>query len=275
LPDNINIETTTNLLLYAYALCFGYDPIEFWPVQAGALGRGRETDIQHRKGTGKGGMEFVFGLQDRLQQELPPTLLFQFEERDAEGELIDAQIHKAWADVAKVLTDGGVLTPEQARMYLADKSVIPSEWAEISEQAAVDDEGVERGLKHMREQALENESVRRAIYEYPHEPIVRRRFDPRLNAVKEIVLWDKAEDAIQRSKWIAPNVETFADELHRPRKRAKPLAKVDDITITDEDIALAILGAEEVNHGSDSTRVGNGAGRDGHGSNGAGHSVLL
>src|SRR5690606_32770790 len=125
LPQGFDLEVFTNLLMYAYALAFGYDPIEFWPVLAGQLGRGRETDIQHRKGTGKGGMEFVFGLQDRLQQELPPTLLFQFEERDAEGELIDAQIHKAWADVAKVLTDGGVLTPEQARMYLADKSVIP------------------------------------------------------------------------------------------------------------------------------------------------------
>lgn len=245
LPDNFDIQTTTNLLMYAYALCFGYDPIEFWPVQAGALGRGRETDIQHRKGTGKGGMEFVFGLQDRLQQELPPTLLFQFEERDAEGELIDAQIHKAWADVAKVLTDGGVLTPEQARMYLADKSVIPSEWAEISEQAAVDDEGVERGLRHMRDQALENESIRRAIYEYPHEPIVRRRFDPARNAVKEIVLWDKASEATQRSRWIVPDLDAFAGELHRPRTRAKVLATVDDITITDEDIALAILGAED------------------------------
>lgn len=245
LPDNFDIQTTTNLLMYAYALCFGYDPIEFWPVAAGALGRGRETDIQHRKGTGKGGMEFVFSLQDRLQQELPDTLLFQFEERDAEGELMDAQIHKAWADVVQVLAGSGIMTPEQARLYLVDKGVIPSEWAEANEQASVDDEGIERGLRHMRDQALENESIRRAIHEYPNEAIVRRRFDPARNAVKEIVLWDKASEATKRSKWVVPDLDGFAGALHRPRRRATVLAEVDGVTITDADVEAAIAQAGE------------------------------
>lgn len=244
LPDGFDIQTTTNLLMYAYALCFGYDPIEFWPVAAGALGRGRETDIQHRKGTGKGGMEFVFSLQDRLQQELPDSLLFQFEERDAEGELLDAQIHKAWADVAQILSTG-ILTPEQTRQYLVDKGVIPSEWAESSQQASVDDEGVERGLRHMREQALEHESIRRAIHEYPNEAIVRRRFDPARNAVKEIVLWDKASEATKRSKWVVPDLDGFAGALHRPRRRATVLAEVDGVTITDADVEAAIAQAGE------------------------------
>jgi hypothetical protein len=102
LPDGFDLEKFTQLLMYGIALCFAYDPIEFWPVNAGALGRGRETEIQHMKATGKGGLDFILSFQDRLQRELPPTLLFEFEQRDVAGELKDAEVAKAWADVFAV-----------------------------------------------------------------------------------------------------------------------------------------------------------------------------
>ncbi|NIV32859.1 MAG: hypothetical protein GWN58_26455, partial [Anaerolineae bacterium] len=65
-------------------LITGTDASEFWPVQTGALGRGRETEIQHRKAASKGAMEFALAYQEQLQNELPDSLLFEFEQRDAE-----------------------------------------------------------------------------------------------------------------------------------------------------------------------------------------------
>lgn len=110
LPENFNIEVFTNLLLYAYALCIGYDPVEFWPVQQGTMGRGRETDIQHRKGTGKGGLNFMLAYQDQMLDQLPDSLSFEFEQRDQEGEILDAEVSQAWANVVATLYGGGAST---------------------------------------------------------------------------------------------------------------------------------------------------------------------
>lgn len=110
LPENFDIEIFTNLLLYSYALCIGYDPVEFWPVQQGTMGRGRETDIQHRKGTGKGGLNFMLAYQDQMLDQLPDSLSFEFEQRDQEGVLLDAEVAQAWANVVSTLYGGGSST---------------------------------------------------------------------------------------------------------------------------------------------------------------------
>lgn len=246
LPDGFDIETTTNLLMFGIALTFGYDPIEFWPVQSGALGRGRETEIQHEKGTGKGGLDFIFSLQDRLQQELPDSLLFQFEERDQQGELLNAQVHQAWADVAVTL--GGILDVEQSKLYLIDKGVIPAEWSQTpaaEQEGSVDDEGVERGLKHLRDEAMQHEPVQRAIHEYPNEPIVRRTFNPTTNTVKELVLWRSGSDAQKRSTWLVPDALRPAKDFHRPRVARALLYEGGGVEITDEDVDAAIEVAAE------------------------------
>ena len=100
LPANFDLKTFTDLLMFSYALVFGYDPSEFWTVNTGVLGRGNETAIQHNKATGKGGLDFILSYQDRLQQVIPETVLFEFEQRDVGGELDSAQLSKAWAEVA-------------------------------------------------------------------------------------------------------------------------------------------------------------------------------
>ncbi|MBC8447198.1 MAG: hypothetical protein H8D78_05565, partial [Chloroflexi bacterium] len=100
LPAGFDKKEFMDLLMYGYALCFGYDPSEFWPVQYGAMGRGTEVETQHRKATGKGGLEFVLAYQENLQRLLPDTLQFDFEQRDEEGQLLTAQVAQAWADVA-------------------------------------------------------------------------------------------------------------------------------------------------------------------------------
>src|SRR3990167_9118054 len=114
LPQGFDLEQWTNLLMYGYALCFGYDPGEFWPVSFGALGRGTEADQQSKKATGKGGLDFCHELQEALAKRLPESVLFEFDERDDAGDLTIAEVRQAKADVIETLSKiASNLTPEQ------------------------------------------------------------------------------------------------------------------------------------------------------------------
>lgn len=222
LPQGFDLEVFTNLLMYAYALCFGYDPIEFWPVLAGQLGRGRETDIQHRKGTGKGGLNFMLAFQEQLQMQLPETLHFEFEQRDQEGVLLDAQVGQAYADLVTTLyggkatrvpgpggdeggnmqptvdDSGGVISREEARSMLATAGVIPASWTEMDEDVtATDARDPEEQQQRKKEQLMENETVRRAVYQFPNEPIVRYSWPKG----KTEILFASGHEALQRTRY--------------------------------------------------------------------------
>lgn len=172
LPAGFDIEVTTKLLMWGIALGFAYDPIEFWPVESGTLGRGRETEIQHQKATGKGGVEFARTLQDRLQGELPPTLLFEFEQRDVSGQMEDAQVAKAWSEVFNAYYDKGtgILTAEEVRQLMVDQGIIPSEWTLREEESQIDSTGEQRAYDWMWHPAV----WRSALVE-PTQSIVQYR----------------------------------------------------------------------------------------------------
>lgn len=171
LPAGFNIEVTTKLLMLGIALGFEYDPIEFWPVETGALGRSRESELQHTKATGKGGIEFVRTFQDRLQGELPPTIFFEFEHRDIAGEMAEAQVQQAWATVFATYYDKGVgtLDKEEARQLMVRRGIIPAEWTTAEEQAQSDSSGEQRSWHNL-------EAVWRSIFTRPQDSIVRYNY---------------------------------------------------------------------------------------------------
>ena len=96
LPDRWDIDLWTRILMRGYELGFGYKG-EFSYENAGVLGRGNEVEIQHRNATAQGGKDFALTHQEQLQSLLPPTLEFQYEERDVEGDAQEAQLQLAKA----------------------------------------------------------------------------------------------------------------------------------------------------------------------------------
>jgi hypothetical protein len=202
LPANFDLETFTNLLMYGYAAAFGYDASEFWPVQYGGLGRGRETEVQHIKATAKGGIAFALTFQEQLQELLPDTLQFDFEQRDDEASLLEAQVAQAWADVAKTLaaadpvSNVSLLDREQALTMLVDAGVIPAEWTEFEEESQATDTEEAR-MSRLRQEALSWPTVSRAIAHFPTEPIIRYHWP----SGRETVLWEWGLDALKRSVW--------------------------------------------------------------------------
>ena len=168
LPAEFDQETFTNLLMYGYALAFGYDPREFWPVSAGSLGTATETEAQHRKGGAKGGLDFTLGFAEKLQSELPDTLQFTFEERDLDGELANSEADRAKAKVVTMLYESGLssglplIDRQEARILLAEQQLIDPEWTENQEESiATDTENIGR------------ETIQRAMYAFPDEPIIK------------------------------------------------------------------------------------------------------
>lgn len=220
LPDGFDQETMTNLLIYGYALAFSYDPREFWPVSQGTLGTGRETQEQARKAAGKGGQAFALSFQERLQDELPETIHFEFEERDEQGELLQAQVAKAKTEVITMLSalreqSGGVLTNEKIMILLAQEGLIPEEWTATDEEVTATDE------EQVRQRLLDNPKVRSACERYQNEPIIRYIWGER---PKEIVLWESGLEALKRKTW----------QLNRA------LYEGERVTITVEDVREAV-----------------------------------
>lgn len=206
LPTSFNLREWMDMVMYGYALCFGYDPSEFWPVQFGALGRGTETEIQHEKATGKGRLDCVLNLQEQLQGELPDSLEFLFDQRDEKGELLHAEVAKAWGDAVSSMNN--YISIAEGRVLLAEQKVIPTSWAPTADSLASDETDVEddpvvnedeqidatKQQDNMRDALMTMPRVLRAIEKFPAEPLVQYSYpDNRVS-----VLAYRADDLLRR-----------------------------------------------------------------------------
>jgi hypothetical protein len=199
LPDGFNRETFIDQCMYGIALCAGFAPNELWVVNAGVMGRGKETEIQVEGAETKGGEDFPLSLQESLQGELPETVHFEFEERNIRGELVEAQVADAKAKTINEMaavreTAGGVLSNEQIMMLWAQAGLIPEEWTETEEDVTATDE------EKIKSRMLENPKVRSACEEYPRQPIIQYSWDGLKG--KEVVLWERGEEALKRRTWV-------------------------------------------------------------------------
>ena len=252
LPVSFNLKEWMDMLMYGYSLCFGYDASEFWPVQYGALGRGNEVQIQHEKATGKGRLDFVLGFQEQLQNFLPDSIDFLFDQRDEQGDLLNASVHKAWADA--VNTMDGKISTDEARVLLAEYGLIPSTWAPTdiihstdleddaneveSPDSNVEDEKTNpdaasplaesvgykkylklmsdqktQKLKLMRDKFLERHNVIRAAEKFPDEAIVEYKFP------EEIIveLWESGKALLHPKFWIGMTKKEVEKMLEEER----------------------------------------------------------
>ena len=232
LPANFDLQKFTSMLMYGYALCAGYDPSEFYPVQFGSLGRGTEMEVQHQKATGKGGLNYILAFQEQISRDdiLPDTLSFQFDQRDDVGEKLQAETAAAWVKVFQMMREAGLnvdgvggISQAEMRQLMAEKGLIPREWTfaqEVSE--ATDLQETER----MR--LLSYPSVWRAIERYPDEPLVRYRFPQG----KLDVLAERMDNLIHPRVWRMPLLSRKADE--------NVLYKSGDVVITEDEVTRVI-----------------------------------
>ena len=232
LPANFDAKTFTDLCMYSFALCFGYDPSEFWPVQFGSIGRGTEMQVQAVKATGKGGLDFSLAFQEKLQLELPDTLHFEFERRDEEGDLISAKLQQARLDIVRMAYESGLregfplISRDEARVLLAEQDLIPPTWTTgVSAVAATDTNGTP-AIKDVAAQMLDTMQVRQAMETYPDEEIVACHWPSN----RMDTLWVPR----QRNLW------PTSGPVRATKQGVLYESKSSGVVITDADVAAAI-----------------------------------
>lgn len=214
LPNNFDLKTFTDLLMYGYALAFGYPADEFWPLQGGSFGHSREVEMNEQRSSSKGVGNFILDLQEEIQRLLPDSLHFEFSRRDTSGDLAEAALNQATIDSINALYNGGtgLISREEARMMLAENGIIPNEWTSPNEDVTASDI---KG-RALRDELLDKERVAKARQLYPMSKIVAFQ-------------WPQNEITV----------------LHNPDKRLHKVVKrnEDSITITDDTIrqALALM----------------------------------
>lgn len=186
LPKDWDTKTFTDLLMYGYALAFGYDPREFYPVSSGSLGTATETETQHRKASSKGDLDFSLAFQEQLQSRFPATLQFEFEQRDVEGEQGDAALQLGKAQVITEMTKWivdtkSVLTQAQILQLAAEADIIPEEWTPTEEDVTATDTDSQESATRW----IENARVRKAIEQNPGQEIVE--YSSKTNQTRTII----------------------------------------------------------------------------------------
>lgn len=240
LPDEFDRAMFVEFLMYGYALCFGYDSAEFWPKMRSGLSSGQEVGIQHAKATGKGGLDFALEYQTQLQNQLPDTIHYEFEQRDDQGELLAAQVNEQKAQVIEGLYTAGLkegaslITRDEGRSLLARQGIIPAEWTDVEEPALATDTEAAR-LRWAREKARELPQVQNCIRYTPHEPIIRYHYpsDP-FAPPTEMVLWASGHEAARPINW---HVKA---NLKKRQNEDEILYQGDDFAITLGDALEAI-----------------------------------
>lgn len=234
LPRDFDRKVFTDLLMYAYALVFGYDPEEFWPVSGGSLGRGRETEVQHAKASTKGTLDYCNEFQESFQRMLPDTVQFEYDQRDDLGELQAVEVQQAKANLIKIIYETGaqlgypLLQPWQAMYLLAENNLIPQEWTETEENVVADD-STPGGDEEARSRYSKYEAVQRSLYSHPEEEIIQYQW--KAGRSYERVLFSSMKD--------------YSRYNYRPRYRGKnhlrQSSENKDIEIYYEDPASGVM----------------------------------
>lgn len=227
LPENFTLETFTDMYMYALALTFGYSAREFWPASGGALGTATESEVQDDNSTGKGESDLILNYQEQLAEELPETVLYEFDERDSKGDAEMVEILQAKTNWVKSMSElkggsgttvpggadpetgqdlppqtvpaGNLLNADQIWQLGVDQGIIPEEWVR-AEDADVTSTDIENDqLERWRAVARSSPALMQAMRRFPRETIVRYSY--RRGRRSETVLWEDLGDMTRARAW--------------------------------------------------------------------------
>lgn len=249
LPVGFNQREMIDLLMYLYALAFGFSPDEFWPVRGGSFGRGTEAQVGVERATRKGDKDFFSGFQERLQAELPATVLLEYEERSDYGRQVEAQIDQVYVDVAVKLYEAGANTGERlwtrdmALSYLVDHSIGDPSYTEVVEEMEVEDTDIVR-TRQLKERLMDTSEQARAAIKWQKDSIERRgKSGPDYDVVR--YLWPSNRVV---NLWPASEYPHYG-KLQRVAKAKKRAILFQDeetgLVITDDDVDTAVANAAD------------------------------
>jgi hypothetical protein len=222
LPMGFDLKTFTDLLMYGYALAFGYPAEEFWPLQGGSFGHSREVEANEQRSSSKGVGNFILDLQEEVQRVIPVSIHFEFLRRDTGGDMNEALLQgQRIANVMSLYDKGtGVISQDESRTLLASAGILPQGWTPQDEDAKGSDTMRAIEIKQIKERLMDSYPVQESLDAMPTQPIVHYQWPQN----RLITLFDPNE----KRQWEV--------------KRTMRAAKSDDIEITPEMIGAALSG---------------------------------
>lgn len=117
LPDNFDLDAELKWYITSLAMGFGVDYQDFAPLPGGNLGTSTQSEVLHRKSTGKGPAVFMQTLQNIFHWYgvLPKNVQFVFHEKDLASEQEETTIKKLRIEARAIQIRSGEITPQVAR----------------------------------------------------------------------------------------------------------------------------------------------------------------
>lgn len=249
LPTGWSQREMIDLLMYLYALVFGFSPDEFWPVRGGSFGRGTEAQVGVERATRKGDKDFFSAFQEKLQAELPATVLLEYEERNDAGRQVEAQIDQVHAEVAARLYEAGASTNEEGSLwsrqmalsYLIEKGIGDPSYTDIVEEMEVEDTDIVR-LARLKERLMDTSDQVRAAVARQKQMVERRA---KGYQTYDIVRYQWPSNRMV-NLWPSSEYPHYG-KLHRVAKKRAVLFQDEEtgLVITDDDVDTAVAKAED------------------------------
>ena len=118
-PENFDYQTYVEIDVNELALAIGVDKQELWELGGSSLGSGAQSEVLHAKSQGKLHGAFLIELERALNDVLPESCEFAFQEQDPYEAAERAATAQVWAGVVASL--GTRITDDEARLLLANQ----------------------------------------------------------------------------------------------------------------------------------------------------------
>lgn len=136
IPDGFNMDTMQNWYIANLALALGVDYGFLAPLPGKGLGTASQSETMQRQAKGKSSRLFMNALSDafNFRGVLPPSVQFDFVEKDREEEEQVEKTKKARADRFAIYIENGMISPSIASQMAADNGDIPVEYLKLMGQ---------------------------------------------------------------------------------------------------------------------------------------------
>lgn len=138
-PAGFDYPTYIEVVVNAFAACFGIDKQDLWPLTGRMAGTATQSAVLAEKARGMAFGDILQSLERIVNlRVLPPSLEFQFQYRDEEGDRERAERDRTIVGTAVDAQREGLFTPEEARRFMASQSdslrdVLTTEDGDIAE----------------------------------------------------------------------------------------------------------------------------------------------
>lgn len=141
LPDNFNFDEEMRWYISGLALSFGVDYQEFAPLPGGNIGSSNQSQILHKKSSGKGPATYMRRKVEayKVYGVMPRTCEMVYNDKNEQEELEKQSVRTKAAEEYAINARNGVLTPDAIRADMVKRGIYDATIVEMVPEGYGDD----------------------------------------------------------------------------------------------------------------------------------------